>query len=222
MKSLNQIIILVGPPGSGKGTQAELLSERLNLNIIHLSQVIREKFESAPNDPDVIESKRGYREGRLTDGKVIAMWIGAEIKKLGKVFVSQGLILDGAARTIDEAKGSIKLFNKILGKNKVKVFFINISSEETLKRNLKRIVCQKCLKPINPELIGKIDKCPYCGGELGKREMDQKNIVENRLRVYEKETLPTIKYLRKQGLVIDINGEQSIEDVYQDIVKKLI
>jgi len=221
MKSFNQIIIMVGPPGSGKGTQAELLSERLNLNIIHLSQVIREKFESDPNDPDVIESKQAYKEGRLTDGKVIAVWIGAKIKKLGKAFVNQGLILDGAARTIDEAKSSIKLFNKILGKDKIKVFFISISPEETLKRNLKRIVCQKCLKPLNPELIGKIDKCPYCGGKLGKREMDQKNIVENRLKVYKKETLPTIKYLRKQGLVIDINGEQSIESVYQDIVKYL-
>ncbi len=217
----NQIIVLVGPPGSGKGTQAELLSERLNLNIIHLSQIIREKFKNNPNDSDVIESKKAYKEGRLTDGKIIVKWVGAKIKKLGKAYVNHGLILDGAARTIDEAKGSIKLFNKILGKNKVKVFFINISHKETLRRNLKRIVCQKCLKPINPKLIGKINKCPYCGGKLGKREMDQKNIIENRLRVYEKETLPTIEYLRKQGVIININGEQSIEDVYQEIVRGL-
>jgi len=222
MKLFDRVIILVGPPGSGKGTQAELLSERLNLNIIHLSQIIREKFKNDPDDPDVIESKKAYQEGRLTNGKVIATWVEAKVKKLGKAYLRQGLILDGAARTIDEAKESIKLFNKILGKGKIKVFFINISPKETLKRNLKRIVCQKCLKPINPELIGKINKCPYCGGKLGKREMDQKNIVENRLRVYEEETLPTIKYLKKQGLVIDINGEQSIEDVYRDIVKKLI
>jgi adenylate kinase len=197
-----KIIILVGPPGSGKGTQSELLAERLNLNIVHLSQVIREKFKNDPDNPDVIESKRAYQEGRLTKGKVIAMWVGAKIKEMGKEYVSQGIILDGAARTIDEAKNSIKLFNEIVGKDKIKVFFINISPKETLKRNLKRIVCQKCLKPINPKLIGKIDKCPYCGGKLGK-------------------SLPTIKYLREEGLVIDINGEQPIEDVYQDIVKKL-
>ncbi len=222
MKLFNQIIILVGPPGSGKGTQAELLAERLNLNIIHLSQVIREKFENNPDDPDVIESKKAYKEGRLTKGKVIATWVSDKIKKLGKEYISQGLILDGAARTLDETKNSIKLFNEIVGKGKIKVFFVNISPEETLKRNLKRIVCQKCLKPINPKLIGKIDKCPYCGGKLGKREMDQKGIVKNRLRVYKEETLPAIKYLRKEGLIVDINGEQSIEDVYQDIVKKLI
>ena len=216
-----KVIILVGPPGSGKGTQAELLAERLNLNIIHVSQVIREKIKNNPNDPDVIESKRAYEEGRLTDGKVISKWMGAKIRELKKEQIDQGLVLDGAARTIDEATATVKLIDGIVGKDKIRVFLVNVSPEETLRRNVKRIVCQKCLKPIRPELIGKIDKCPYCGGTLGKREMDQKTVIENRLRVYEKETLPAIEYLRNKGLVVDINGEQPIEEVYQDIEAKL-
>jgi len=217
-----KIIILVGPPGSGKGTQAELLTQRLNLRIIHLSQLIREKFKKEPDNPDVIESKKAYEEGRLTNGKIVAKWVAEKINRLGEKEVEKGLVLDGAARTIEETTKTIELLDEIVGKENIKVFFIKISPEETIKRNTKRVICQKCLKPIDPKLIGKIEKCPYCGGRLGKREMDQKNIIENRLRVYREKTLPSLQYIKEQKMLIEVDGEQPIEKVYQDILKHLI
>lgn len=216
-----KIIFLAGPPGSGKGTQAQLLKKRLGLEIIQVSQVVREKFKNEPNNPEVIQSKKAYYQGQLVDGELIAKWVTTKIEKLGEKNINKGLILDGAARTIEEARAVLKLLDKKIGKSKIKLFFIKISPQETLKRNLKRVVCQKCLKPIDPKLIGKIKRCPYCGGKLGKREMDNKKVIENRLKVYQKQTLPAINYLKKQGIVVEIDGEQPIEKVYQDIVKKL-
>ena len=222
MKELNpKILMLVGPPGSGKGTQTELLAERFGYDIIHVSQIIRNKFENDAENPEVIAAKDAYESGRLVDGKVIAKWVTTKIGELGKEAVTSGLILDGAGRTIQEASATIDLLDDFVAKDKIRVFFVKISPEETLERNTKRIVCTKCLKPIDPKLVGEINICPHCEGKLGKREMDQKSVIENRLKVYEELSLPAVEYMRNEGLVIDVNGEQPIEDVYNDIANHI-
>jgi len=216
-----KIIILAGPPGSGKGTQAQLLGERFELEMLQANRLVREKFETAPNDPDVIESKKAYEEGRLTDGEVIGKWLTEKVEKISQETLGKGLILEGFARTLKEAKITTNILKEKFGLDHVRLFFIKIDPEETLKRNLVRIICQSCQKPIEPSLIGKITHCPYCGGELGKRDMDNKLVIENRLRVYQEETLPAIDYLRSLGIVVEINGEQPIESVYADILENL-
>jgi adenylate kinase len=216
-----KIVSLVGPPGSGKGTQAGLLAERLGYNVIHVSQIIRDKFNNQPDSPDVTQAKQDYEAGKLVSGEVIARWVSEKINGLGKTVIESGLIIDGAGRTIEEASTIIDLLIKYIDKDDIKIFFVKISPEETLRRNTKRIVCTKCLKPINPKLIDTLDACPHCNGNLGKREMDQKSVIENRLKVYRELTLPTVEYMRERGLVVDINGEQTIEEVYQDINKHI-
>ena len=216
-----KIIMLVGPPGSGKGTQTRLLVERLGYNVIHASQIIRDKFKNDTKNPEVIEAKKAYETGMLVDGLVIAKWVTDKINELGQKIITHGLILDGAGRTVEEAQATLGLLDDSIDKKDIRVFFIEIAPEETVERNTKRIVCTKCLKPIDPSLVGKIDTCPYCKGKLGKREMDQKNIIQNRLEVYKKLTLPAVEYMREKGLVIDINGEQAIENVYDDIKKHI-
>jgi len=216
-----KIILLAGPPGSGKGTQAQMLKEKFGLEMIQANRIVREKFETDPNDPEVIESKKAYDEGRLTDGKVLGKWLMQKMENVSKDVLNKGLILEGFARTPEEATITIQILKERTGLNQVRLFFIKISPEETLKRNLSRIICETCQKPINPDLIGKVEKCPYCGGELGKRAMDDKSVIETRLKVYNNETFPAIEYLKSLGIVIEINGEQSIEKVFEDIVSYL-
>jgi len=216
-----KIIILAGPPGSGKGTQAQLLGERFGLEMLQANRLVREKFETDPNNPDVVESKKAYIEGRLTDGEVLGKWLTEKIEKFSQKTFDKGLILEGFARTPKEAKITANILKEKFGLDHVRLFFIKIDPEETIRRNLARIICQSCQKPIEPDLIGKITHCPYCGGELGKRDMDNKLVIENRLRVYREETLPAIDYLRSLGIVTEINGEQPIESVYSNIIENL-
>lgn len=218
MQKQPKIIFLAGPPGSGKGTQAQLLKERLGLKIIQVNLIIREKFKNFPNQPEVIKAKNDYQAGNLIDGHLIGQWVVEKLKTFSPELLAKGLVIDGAVRTIEEAKTIINFLRKKFGKENLKIFFIKISPQETKRRNLNRIICKDCQKPLKPKLVGKIKKCPYCGGKLVKRAMDNEEVIRNRLRVYQEKTLPTIDYLKKQGLVIDINGEQPIEKVYQDIL----
>ncbi len=217
MKLNTKIIILAGPPGCGKGTQAELLTKEYHLTPIQVNRVIREKFKAEPNNPQVKKAQEAYNTGRLINGKVIAQWVTEKIHSLGDKIISQGILIDGAARTIQEAKATLKLSEKIVPKEQIKVFFLKISPQETVKRNTQRIICEKCQKPIDPKLIGKITKCPYCGGKLVKRKMDNEEIIKTRLKAYQKQTIPAINYLKGEGIVTEINGEQPIEKVHQDI-----
>lgn len=212
-----KIIILAGPPGSGKGTQAHLLKDRKGFYIFQTSQLIREKFKTDSHNPDVIASKKAYQEGGLTDGAVLARWVSEKLLEMKSKIISKGVILDGAARTIKEAQATFELIKENFGANKLRLFFIKVSAQETLKRNSKRLICEKCLRPLDPKLIGKVTKCPHCGGKLVTREMDNQEIIQKRLEVYQRQTLPAINFLKDQGVVVEINGEQSIESVYQDI-----
>jgi adenylate kinase len=212
-----KIVILAGPPGSGKGTQAHLLKDRKGFYLLQTSQVIREKFKTDPDNPDVKASKKAYQEGGLTDGAVLARWIGEKLLDIREQILTKGVILDGAARTTREAQSTFELIKENFGADKLRLFFIKVSAQETLRRNSKRLICEKCLRPLNPKLIGKVNKCPHCGGKLVPREMDNQEIIQKRLEVYEKQTLPAINFLKKQGVVIEINGEQPVESVYRDI-----
>lgn len=217
-----KIIILAGPPGSGKGTQAELLEEKFHFLTLSVSQIIRERFQNNPAAPEVVKAKEDYRDGHLIDGRLVAQWIAAKIKTLDKKRINQGLIIDGAARTIEEAKEVYPLLSKIVGKEGIRLFFIKIRPEETFRRNLSRIICSRCHRPIDPSLIGKVKVCPYCGGKLVRRKMDNPEVIKTRIKVYREQTLPAINYFKKQGIVIEINGEQPIKKVFQDISAHLI
>jgi len=207
---------MYGPQGSGKGTQAKLLASKLGL--IHLSsgEILR------------TESKRKTTLGRFL-ARQLKTGILTPIDKLMKVFDSaisrvpakEGIVFDGFARQITEAKIYLKRLKKI-GRAIDAVILVNISTKETLKRLSKRAECENCRRVLILGTKFKIGgKCPSCGGKIVRRSDDEPAAIAKRLRLYRKRTLPVIRHFKKEKLLTTINGEQSIEKVHRDIIAAL-
>jgi len=229
MKKCSKLaVIIIGPPGSGKGTQAELLSERLNIYHLETSKIIESNLDCAGKNDFVsvkgkkyflLEEKKLRERGILMSPPLIAFWIKNKIIGLNKE--GKGIVTCGSPRTLYEGKEVIPLLKKLYGTNNIRVISIKLSSEESIKRNSHRKACELMRHPIlySEETIG-LKHCPIDGSELLFRKDDTPETIKIRLREYEERTYPLIGYFKKQGLKIkEINGEQSVAEVFSDILK---
>ncbi len=213
-----KVIILLGKSGSGKGTQAELLQERFKLDNIGSGDLLRARAKK--NDFTGRSLDKRLNSGGLAPTAVILkLWLD-EVEKLKNKKNLKGFIMDGNPRKILEAYLIDETFDWY-GWNP-KIFLIDISNKEATWRLTKRRICKKC-KNVLP-FVGefrKVKKCPECGGQLMTRSDDNISAVEKRLAWFKKEVQPIINYYRKSERLVKINGEQSIESVYKDILKHL-
>ncbi len=205
-------IFILGPQGSGKGTQAELLSERLNIPNISVGQLLRDEIEKGTEIGKKV--KEPVSRGELVDHSIVNQLVAERIKEPD---CEQGYMFDGFPRMLIQ----VKFFEKT--DKPSHVLEIVISDEEAVNRIAGRRVCTKCgdtyhIKFNPPQTQGKCDKC---GGELKIREDDKPEAVRQRLKIYHQETQEVLDYYQQQGKLIKINGEQSIEKVKQDIFEKL-
>jgi adenylate kinase len=214
------VIILLGPPGSGKGTQAKLLCRKFNLEYFSSGEELRKRQKI--NDFTGKKLKEVMDRGEwVPETTIIKIWLDKleEFKKKRKF---NGMVYDGGPRKMLEAE----LFDIALKwyewQKNIKVFFIALSEKEAFNRLTKRRQCKKCGELI-PWLgeFKKVKRCPKCGGELIYRSDDKVPAIRKRLSEFKKHTVPVINYFKKQGKLIKINGEQSIEKVFQDILKAL-
>ncbi len=217
-----KIIILIGPPGSGKGTQAEMLAEKFGLFNFETSKIIEEKFADARSDDAVINrEKQKWTSGQLVSPEIILGWMTDKIAGI-KDSIS-GIVFSGSPRTLHEAKGLMPILQEYFGKENIKLFNIELSEGESIKRNSSRRICQanRHSIPNFPEFAG-VDKCPKDGSPLITRPLDNPEVIKNRYRVYLSETFPILELLKSQGYeIIKINGEQPIDKVQADILDKL-
>ncbi|MCD6528373.1 nucleoside monophosphate kinase [bacterium] len=214
------VIILLGPPGSGKGTQANLLAEKFKLKHIGSGDVLR--VRQKVNDFTGKKLKEVMKRGELAPSFVVVKILGDELEKMKKQSKFKGFILDGWTRTIFEASLTDEALNWYEWDKNVKVILINVSKRETINRLTKRRQCKRCGRII--PYIGefkKLKRCDKCGGELIVRMDDNLEAITQRLKEYKKETIPVINYYKKQKRLIKINGEQTIEEVFKDILKAL-
>jgi adenylate kinase len=232
MKSKRKVIILIGPPGAGKGTQAELLADKLNLYYFETSKVLEEKFSQAKKNEFLnIEGKKYYvknekklwLEGKLCSPPFVTFLVLEKIKQLFKE--GKSLILAGSPRTLYEGKRIIPLLKKLYGKKNIKVILLNISAKETLKRNSQRRICRLMRHPIlatRKEFL-KLKYCPLDGSKLLKRKgLDDPETIKVRIKEYKERTYPLIDYFKKQGLsVIEISGSPPPAVVFKNILKTL-
>lgn len=216
------LVIIIAPPGGGKGTQADLLAKKFSLFHLETSSIIEKKFESADPDNKAIQQyKKDWLAGELIDPKAIAQWLTEEVKKLASE--GRSLVLSGSPRTFYEAEYDTPIFEAVFGKESIKIFEITLSEEESIKRNSGRRICQANRHPIPnfPEYQG-VSVCPEDDSPIVKRELDKPEIIRERYRVYKEETEPVLDYFRKRGYqVMKVNGEQPIERVFEDILKKI-
>jgi adenylate kinase len=203
------IIILLGAPGAGKGTQAELLGERLSLVNIASGNLLRENIRNGT--PLGVRAEEYMQRGDLVpDGLVIDMITA----RLNAPDVARGVILDGFPRTVEQAEA----LDRILAaqhKQVDRALYIRVSDEVLLDRLSGRWICRNCQasyhEKFNPPRVAGV--CDLCGGELYQRNDDLRTVAENRLRVYFAQTMPVIEYYRANGALLEIDGAQDIEHV---------
>jgi adenylate kinase len=192
MKKKFLVLMVLGPPGSGKGTQIELLSEKFGL-FHFVSSDVGKEYIKTHNDLETLGQKERYDKGLLFEPE----WMLRVVKEKTEEIMNggdncKGIIYDGSPRTLYEAKNLYKFLTERVDKKNIKVIEIDAGEEELRKRIKKR-----------------------------KRDIDKEEIFNVRIKVYKEETLPGLEFLKKNHGVIAVNGGQSIEKVHEDIMKAL-
>lgn len=216
---MNKVIIIFGPPGSGKGTQAVKIVQKYGLTYFGTGDLIRDEAEKDTEFGRKFKEILSDGQGRLVPDDLIEQFIGERIKNLD---FNKGVIFDGYPRTISQAN-SLK---NILRGIKPLVLILKVDSAAIIERILSRRICESCEKVFeNPVELG-ISQCDACGGKLIQRGDDNAEVIKKRIDIYEQETAPLVDFYQKEGKmnavsIIEINGNPSIEEVWQEIQPKL-
>ena len=206
-------IIMLGAPGAGKGTQAEILNKKYGIPTISTGAIIREAIKSGSELGNKV--KAIIESGNLVSDDIVIEIIK---KRLAEKDCENGFILDGFPRTIHQAEA--------LDEMKVvidKVIDIEVGDKEILKRMSGRRVCDKCGASYNinskkPKVEGVCDKC---AGTLVQRMDDNSDTVKERLNVYHSQTQPLKAYYEKQGKLVSVNGEQPLDAITKEIIAEI-
>jgi adenylate kinase len=207
-------LILLGPPGAGKGTQASRIVEEYGVPHISTGDMLRAavKNQTAMG----LEAKKFMDAGALVPDDVV---IGIVKERLQEPDTSKGFLLDGFPRTIPQAEALDKAL-EALGRNVTKVIALLVDEDELILRLSGRRICRVCQTPyhIVYNKPAKEGVCDVCGGELYQRDDDNEATVRNRLEVYRSQTEPLIAYYDAQGLVARVDGTGNTPDgVYEQI-----
>ncbi|MBP7124892.1 adenylate kinase [Myxococcota bacterium] len=207
-------LILFGPPGVGKGTQARMLQERLGICAIATGDLLRE--EVARKSPLGQEAARYMESGLLVPDQVVIGMVKGRIQAQGGC--GAGFILDGFPRTVDQAEA---LRAADIGIDLV--VHLRVPEEAIIRRLAGRKICPSCGRVFHVEYAPPVDgaHCDSCGAALITREDDQEATVRARLRVYEEKTMPLLRYYREQGLLATVDGMQDPGHVQEDILTLL-
>lgn len=207
-------LVLIGPPGAGKGTQAKVLSEQKNLAHISSGDLFRDNIKRQTELGKQVEAilKRG---DLVPDDVTIAM----VRDRLKQPDCQAGAVLDGFPRTPTQAVALNKMLQEFGGQVNL-VPYIKVSEEALVARLTGRWTCKSCgtvfhIKFNPPQVAGKCDKC---GGELAQRPDDKEETVKNRISKYVSETAPLIEFYRQASVLVEMDGEKPIETVTQQLL----
>lgn len=210
-------LIFLGPPGVGKGTQADLLAAKLGLPKISTGDILREAVRN--RTPLGMQAKACMDHGKLVPDSVV---IGIVKEKLAEPVCAKGFLLDGFPRTVPQAEELATILGA-MGVQLDRVINISVPREEIVRRLTGRRSCPTCqavyhvaFSPPKQEGI-----CDRCGGELVQRSDDKPETVERRLTVYEEQTAPLIAYYRQRTLLSDVDGSGTVEEVQRRVMELL-
>jgi len=210
-------IVILGPQGSGKDTQAEKIAEKCHLEMIHMGKFLRDVAkQDTPLGKEVYHYQNVINE--MVPSRILKEVLYMKIASYPR---EQGIMFEGVPRTMDQAQ----YFDEAVlesGRKIDAVINLKLSEGESIKRISIRRVCEKCKKLyiLGKDLKEK-ENCLACGGNIIQRIDDTDEGVKKRLKVFNEETLPVIDHYRKKGNLLEINGDQSIEEVFEEILDKL-
>jgi adenylate kinase len=210
-------IVLLGPPGAGKGTQAQLLAKAVNLPHISSGDIFRENIKDQTELGK--EAKSYMKRGDLVPDELTISMIK---DRLSRPDCQNGGLLDGFPRTPAQAEALDDLLKEFNGRVNT-VPYINVPEDVLVKRLSGRWTCRaeghvyhEQHNPPDQEGI-----CDFDGSELYQREDDKEDTVKNRIQVYFENTMPLIDYYRGAGLLVEVDGEQTIEKVHEELYKSI-
>lgn len=203
-------IVLLGAPGCGKGTQALKISKGFNLPHISTGEIFRENIKNCT--PVGIEIKKLIDAGDLAPDELTVEIVK---ERLSRSDCKDGYLLDGFPRTIAQAIALDKFNSPSI------VFDVNVPIPKLEKRITGRRLCEKCNSSFHTSNIGDVKTCPKCGGNLYVRKDDNIESVKERFVVYKQQTEPLIDFYKNQNKLVVIDGDQSVNTVYEAIEKVL-
>lgn len=206
-------LVLMGPPGAGKGTQGEILSKKLNIQTISTGVMLRSAIKEGTDVGKV--AAQYINDGKLVPDEVI---VAVVKERLSKPDVKDGFILDGFPRTVKQAEALTDTGIKI-----DKVLSLEVEDEKIVSRLSSRRECSGCGAPYStiynkPAVDGKCDKC---GADLIQRADDNPTTIQNRLNIYHSETEPIKDYYKQLGLLVCAQGEEELEDTTKNVFAAL-
>ena len=210
-------VVFLGPPGVGKGTQADLIAAKFQQPKISTGDILREAVRSKTRLG--VEAKSFMDQGKLVPDSVV---VGIVKEKLSQPETARGFLLDGFPRTVPQAE-ELKTLLQTQGKRLDRVVNIRVPREEVIRRLTGRRSCPTCKGVYHVEFAPSKSEgvCDRCGGTLVQRSDDKKDTVEARLSVYEQQTAPLIDYYRREGLLSEVDGSGPIEAVQQRVLDAL-
>ena len=208
-------LVLFGPPGAGKGTQAQLLRDRLK--VAHISSGDLFRCHLGKGTALGLRVKEYINKGELVPDDVTLEII---LDKVMSIPDDEGLILDGFPRTPHQADA---LEKKLAAESRIldKVVHLDVSEPELLRRLGGRYICRSCRAPhaVGEGEEGK--KCDNCGGELYQRDDDAPVAVKKRIEVYNAQTIPVLDFYRDRGVLVDISGDGTVDEVNKQVLAAL-
>jgi len=210
-------IIMLGAPGAGKGTQADMLSQEMDLPHIASGDLFRQALEERTEVG--LLAKSYMDKGELVPDEITIKMI---LERINQPDCASGCLFDGFPRTLHQAKVLDKAL-KEQGKSIDKAIYIEVPNEELVKRLSGRWLCRTCQTPCNmtsspPKTPGKCDKC---GGELYQRSDDREETVKDRLNIFFAQTVPILDYYKKKNKLIRVNGNLGMQGVAREIISAL-
>ncbi len=210
-------LVLLGPPGAGKGTQAASIVEKYNMPHISTGDIFRKNLKEGTT---LGQKAKGYMDkGELVPDSLVVEIV---VDRLSEADTADGYLLDGFPRTVAQAEA---LNEYLTGKQDQLTYVMNIEVDPSVlvERAVGRRICKNCGATyhitFNPAKAKGV--CDKCGGELYQRNDDNEETVTNRIKVYTDETSPLIDYYGQKGLLVNIDGQKDISEVFADIAKVL-
>ncbi len=224
MKREKIVVAVYGLPGSGKGTQANLIANTFGLINFDTGKMLESIWydPKRQKDPVVKRERKIFEDGGLNTPSFVLN----EVKQKSTAFAKKGhgIVFSGSPRTMYEAEGLIPTLEKLYGRENLFFFLLNVDPKDSLKRNSARLLCTKCKTPLMalyyPSKSPKY--CPMCAGPLYKRTLDDPKIIPKRLEEYKERTWPIISFLKKQKhKVITLDGRKEPYKIFEQIERNI-